>query len=195
MRITFLVLAALCASAPVSTAGAQDQPGQERKHEGFWIGGGLGYGSANQSCDGCGSTDAESSVSGFLRLGGTLSEQLLLGVESDGWVKNIDGVNNTLGNLSGAVYFYPSRTAGLFLKGGAGMAGYSATDAGEKVDGYGLGLIGGVGYDIPIGRHSALTPVVSFNYGDLGDLKFHGTAVASGVKQTVVQVALSITGY
>ena len=86
-----LALAALCTSA--TTARAQDNEAP-RVHQGFWIGGGLGYGSVSSSCDGCGSSDSEGGFSGLLRLGGTLSEQVLLGVESDGWYKDINGTTN-----------------------------------------------------------------------------------------------------
>ena len=52
--------------------------------------------------------------SGLFRLGGTLSEQVLLGVESNGWFKSMEGVDNTVGNLSAAIYVYPSRKTGVY---------------------------------------------------------------------------------
>ncbi len=164
-------------------------------HQGFWIGGGLGYGSVDQSCDGCGNSASEGGLSGLLRLGGTLSEQVLLGVESNGWVKSTGGVDNTVGNLSAAIYVYPSRKTGMFLKGGVGVAGYEATAGSDKLEGYGLGLMGGAGYDIPIGRHTAITPMATVTYGDLGDLSLNGQAFPIKAKQTLLQFAVSITGY
>ena len=187
-----LALAALCTSA--TTARAQDNEAP-RVHQGFWIGGGLGYGSVSSSCDGCGSSDSEGGFSGLLRLGGTLSEQVLLGVESDGWYKDINGTTNSVGNLSAAVYVYPSKTMGMFLKGGAGVAGYQAKNGSDKLDGYGVGLIGGLGYDIPIGSHTAFTPMATLTWGNLGDLSFNGQSSASGAKQTLLQVVFTFSAY
>ena len=196
MRITYLALAALFASATVGWAQDEAQaPEEHRVHQGFWIGGGLGYGSVHPSCDGCGSTSSEGGISGLLRLGGTLSEQVLIGVESNGWFKNMDGVDNTVGNFSAALYVYPSRKTGVFLKGGVGVAGYEASDGGNKLEGYGLGLMGGAGYDIPIGGHTAITPVVTLTYGDVGDLSFENQSFPAKWKQTLVQFALSISAY
>ncbi|HEU5154229.1 MAG TPA: outer membrane beta-barrel protein [Gemmatimonadales bacterium] len=196
MRITYLALAALFASATAGRAQEEAQaPEEHRVHQGFWIGGGLGYGSVHPSCDGCGSTTSEGGVSGLLRLGGTLSDQVLLGVESNGWFKNMDGTDNTIGNLSAALYYYPSRKSGVFLKGGVGVAGYEATEGSDKLEGYGLGLMAGAGYDIPIGSHTAITPMATLTYGDVGDLSFNGQKVPAGWKQTLVQFALSISAY
>jgi len=196
MRSTYLALAALFASATAGWAQEEGQaPAEHRVHEGFWIGGGLGYGSVNQSCDGCGSSDSEGGVSGLIRLGGTLSEQVLLGVESDGWFKSMEGVDNTVGNLSAALYYYPSKKSGVFIKGGAGLAGYEAKAGSDKLEGYGVGLMGGAGYDIPIGRHTSLTPMATITYGNLGDLSLNGQSFPIGAKQTLLQFALSITAY
>lgn len=196
MRITYLALAALFASATGGWAQEEGQaPAEHRVHQGFWIGGGLGYGSVHPTCDGCGSTDSEGGLSGLLRLGGTASEKLLYGIESNGWFKNTGGVDNTVGNISAALYFYPNPKSGVFLKGGLGVAGYEASDGTNKVEGYGLGLMGGLGFDIPIGSHTAITPVGTLTYGDVGNLSFHGQSVPAGWKQTLVQFALSISAY
>jgi len=131
--------------------------------QGFWIGGGLGYGSIG--CDGC---DRLGGASGYLKLGGTLRENVLLGVEMNGWAKSEFGQTMAMGNMSGAVYWYPMSTAGLFVKGGLG---YSVVDDGFMSE-TGLGLLGGVGYDVRVGRNLSLTPVAnwyrgSFNSGAL----------------------------
>jgi len=61
-----------------ASVGAAQHP-QVRK--GFWIGFGFGYGSSNVSCDGCGSASRESGGAGFIKLGGTLNDKVLLGGE------------------------------------------------------------------------------------------------------------------
>jgi hypothetical protein len=55
--------------------------------------------------------------------------------------------------------------------------------------------MGGAGYDIPIGSHTAITPVVTFTYGDVGDLSFEDQSLPAKWKQTLVQFALSISAY
>jgi len=100
-----------------SSASAQ----QAQTRQGFWIGGGLGYGSLG--CDGC---DRVGAPSGYFKLGGTLRQNILLGVETNGWTKSELGNRLTMGNVSGAIYWYPM-TNGMFVKAGAG---YSVLDSG-----------------------------------------------------------------
>jgi len=72
-----LALGIMLLAAPAAWAGHP----QERK--GFWIGFGGGYGSADIHCDGC-DGDRQGSFTGSFKLGGTLSDKVLLGVESNG---------------------------------------------------------------------------------------------------------------
>ncbi|HET6797986.1 MAG TPA: hypothetical protein VFH40_12570 [Gemmatimonadales bacterium] len=143
---------------------ANGQQGDVR--QGFWIGGGLGYGTLG--CNGC---DRLGGVSGYLKLGGTLRQNILLGVEINGWGKSEFGQTMTMGNMSGAAYWYPVSNGGLFLKAGLG---YSVMDDGFSSE-TGLGLLGGLGYDIRVGRNVSVTPVAnwyrgSFNPGGLNVL-------------------------
>lgn len=156
---------------------------------GFWIGGGLGYGAANLGCDGCDS-DSESSLTGHIRLGGTLSEKVLLGAESNAWVKEVAGVDNTVGNLSAAIYFYPAPAGGLFLKGGLGLAYYSASEGNLSVSKSGLGLMAGLGYDVRVGRNISITPVGTVRYGNLGEIEELGV---DGVDFTVIELGVGVT--
>src|SRR5258705_4097376 len=89
-----------------SSASAQKAQTRQR----FRIGGGLGYGSLG--CNGC---DRVGAPSGYLKLGGTLRQNILLGVETNGWTKSELGNRLTMGNVSGAVYWYPMTTNGMFV--------------------------------------------------------------------------------
>jgi hypothetical protein len=151
---------------------------------GFWISGGFGYGSMDLTCSGC-EVERRSGLTALIALGGTLSRQVLLGGEIEGWAKEEGGVDVTVGHVSGVVYYYPVPAAGFFLKGGAGIATLS-TDAGPLGDtsDRGLGLHVGSGYDIRLGRNFSLTPAVSFFYGD-----FDGGA------SNVISIGLSATGH
>jgi hypothetical protein len=161
------ILAAIMATSAVAQ--------QEQTRQGFWIGGGLGYGSLG--CSGC---DRVGAPSGYFKLGGTLRQNILLGVETNGWTKSELGQRLTMGNLSGAVYWYPMVTNGLFIKGGAG---YSILDNGVA-NTSGFGLLGGVGYDVRVGRNLSITPVANWFRGSF-----------NGGSADVLQLGLGVTSH
>jgi hypothetical protein len=109
---------ALLAILLATTAQAQ----QAQTRQGFWIGGGMGYGSMGLGCSSCAGVGREGSVTGYFKLGGTLRQNILLGVEMNGWTKSAGTGRVTMGNFSGAAYWYPMPAQGLFLKGGAGYS-------------------------------------------------------------------------
>ena len=136
----------------VSAASAQAQkPAPIR--DGFWVSGGLGYGSLG--CDNCGSR--EGSVSGDISLGGTISPRLLLGVGSAAWTKTQQGVTMTVGTLDARVRFYPSATGGFFLTGGLGFGTARLSGFGTYTEN-GVGTILGLGWDIRVARNTSITP-------------------------------------
>ena len=174
---------------------APDADSQPR--QGFWIGLGAGYGSASASSDGFPAENREGSFTGFLKLGGTLNHEVLLGVESNAWVKTLDDVTLTLGNVSGTVTFYPKATFGFFLKGGVGLS-YMSTeiflgDAPVSVSKSGWGLLAGVGYDVRVGRKISITPSVNFHFGEPGNVSLEGETVFSGWHQNVFDFGIGIT--
>src|SRR2546423_14205769 len=77
-RILALLAAFSCA---VSAARAQ----YPRRRDGFWIGFGLGYGSANLKCDQCVDSSGVGGVTGFVKLGGTPSRNVLIGGGGNAW--------------------------------------------------------------------------------------------------------------
>ncbi|HMU60789.1 MAG TPA: hypothetical protein PKA66_03330 [Gemmatimonadales bacterium] len=166
-------------------------------HEGFWIGFGFGYGSAEVSCNGCGASDRQGGAAMFLAMGGTVSQKLLLGGELNGWGKwgsAVDDGGLILGNTSFVAYYYPGATSGLFIKGGIGLASYVSIDSsGTTTSGNGFGGVVGVGYDIPVGRTVSLTPVASFRFGSIGTISNDAASFPVGLDQNVVDVGLGIT--
>lgn len=192
MRRLSRPLAIVAALALLAASAAAAQRPQTR--QGFWIGFGFGYGSAGFSCDGCPDIDRKGAVSGYLKLGGTLSPNLLLGGETNGWTKDIGGSTVTLANASLAAYYYPQPAGGLFLRGGVGFATYSE----EGFDsGNGFGLTLGLGYDVRVGNNVSITPVGNFNWGSIGDAGSVGIPGAgmgvTGLKQNVIQIAVGVT--
>jgi hypothetical protein len=153
--------AALLVALLATTASAQ----QAQTRQGFWIGGGMGYGSLGLSCTGCADVGREGGLSGYAKLGGTLRQNILLGVEMNGWTKTEAGARVTLGNFSGAAYWYPMVTQGLFIKAGAGYSNLSVDDGSGSISDSGFGFLGGVGYDIRAGRNLSITPVANWFRG------------------------------
>jgi hypothetical protein len=183
------------APVPETPEATADTDSQER--EGFWIGLGAGYGSASASSDSFSGGDREGSFTGYLKLGGTLNPQLLIGVESNAWVKSEAGVTLTLGNASGTVTYYPRPTSAFFVKGGVGLS-YVSTEIslfGEKetVSKTGWGLLFGMGYDWRVGRNVSVTPSFNFYYGRPGDITFEGERFFKGWRQNVMDIGLGVT--
>jgi hypothetical protein len=133
---------------------AQDEPANKHQRQGFYIGIGLGYGTL--SIEGAGET--EGGFSGNLRLGTALSQNVLIGVQTNGWYKSENNVTLTFGTLTGAVQFYPSANGGFFLNAGLGLATLTLTGFDAE---YGLGAVLGLGYDFRVGRNISITPFLN----------------------------------
>jgi len=165
-----------------------------QRREGFWIGFGLGYGSANITCDSCGSGPRTGGVTAFVKLGGTPSRNLLIGGAINGWSHSSGGATETIGNVTASLFYYPVAASGLFLSGGLGFSSYNV-DTSPSITGTGWGFTAGVGYDVRVGRNVSLTPVANFVYGGVGELGVSGGGgtFATGWKQNVVDFGLGVT--
>jgi len=174
MGVSASILSLLLAASPVL--------GQRvARHEGYWISFGLGGGTVlgDDAFDG----DAKFGGAAFLRMGGSPTQQLLLGGELIGWATDQDDAEIARGATLFTVLYYPSEAGGLFVKGGAGFAfrsvdqtiyfpslppGDAIVTISEEDGGVGLGA--GVGYDIQLARNFFLTPTFDFVYtGTEGD--------------------------
>jgi hypothetical protein len=131
--------------------------------QGFWIGFGLGGGvNTSQGLD-----DARrGGGAGYLRLGGTITPQVMLGAEALGWGRSERGATIARGNTTFMGLLYPSPTGGFFLKGGAGIAtvGVTADILGTTVTSTenGFGTTVGLGVDARLGNNLYLTPNLDF---------------------------------
>src|SRR3569832_1139207 len=104
----------------------------------MYVGGAIGYGSAGISCDGC-SSDRENGLAGYFRIGGTVNPHLRLGIESDGWAKTIQGVDEQIGFLTADAYVYPSISNNFWVKGGFGLAMSKESDDTDELKATGTG--------------------------------------------------------
>lgn len=185
MRASLAATVLALVAAPLSAQRPQTR-------QGFWIGFGVGYGPANITCRDCGDTDARSNFTSFLRLGGTLNPQVLLGGDLSGWSRTENGVTASFGTATASVHYYPRAAGGFFVSGGAGFSAYRV--AGDlELTGAGVGLAAGVGYDVRVGTKISLTPIAEFIFGSVGDLDFNGTTIDAELKASVFHIALGVT--
>lgn len=147
----------------VAGAAAAQAPANIHEHRGFWIGFGLGGGTnLSQGLDG----DRLGGGAGYLRLGGSVSQRVLLGFDGVFWGRDQGGNTIARGNGSFAMLFYPSERGGGFVKGGLGWASISrSTISGSTTTTTtkgGFGLTVGAGWDVRLGRNLYLTPNLDF---------------------------------
>jgi hypothetical protein len=161
-------VAVVMALVGVASAAAQGAPRgltvvSEGERGGFWMGLGLGAGGETYDLrDGAGYRDELYRPTVSLRVGGTPSQQLRLGGEVLAWFNDEGLAVESLTSLLFVGQLYPSRTSGLYLKGGLGV-GRNAVDFD---DGYGVGDTGfagliGAGWELRVGRRLYLNPVVA----------------------------------
>jgi hypothetical protein len=146
---------------------------EDRRH-GFWISGGIGGGVNTASVS---DTEHRGGLAGFIRAGGAPSGHVVIGTELVGWITERDSVTTSRGNIMAIVQYYPSKTGGLFFKGGLGGAGLGVATPADpgtlvtSVDGFGMTL--GGGYEFRLSRIVSLTTNVdwlfqAFDKTDLG---------------------------
>lgn len=122
--------------------------------QGFWISFGFGGGWDLDR--------EEAGGAGYIRLGGTVDQRLLVGGEVLGVFREESGADVSVGNVTFSVLYYPS--GGFFVKGGLGFASrevsVSQGDVTVSTSSEGFGLTLGGGYDIRLARNFFLTPGV-----------------------------------
>jgi len=171
-RETLILLGALALGLPASASAQGTQV-----HSGLW--GGFGVGGGPNLTD-VGGGGALWGFGGYGRIGGTLSQRVLLGGETSGWIGSRDGVDYSRGNVSAIILFYPSPAGGFLLKGGVGF-GYVASSiySSSTVGGVyyqasvsegkgGFGATAGVAYDVRLGRNIYLVPEVDWYLQSVG---------------------------
>ena len=155
-------------------AGLSAQHPQVRN--GFWIGFGFGYGSMGVSdCDDCG---REGGLAAFLKLGGKLSDNWLLGFESNSWIEEEFETTVSVSASTATVYYYPKPAGGLHLKGGLGLGYLDVEDVGDET---GVGFLIGVGNDFRVGRNISIVPVLSWYLSDFDGGSINVLQLGAGI--------------
>lgn len=190
LKAVVLLTALAIVAAPALQAQAR---GGYLARKGFWGGLGLGYGSMGISCSFCG-TDREGGLSGNLRLGGTLSPRLRLGVETNGFTKTVNGIDVMVGQLGVVGNYYPSATGNLYVRASVGLSRIVLDDGVDEITAMGPGFGLGAGYDFFIGRSLSLSPYFNYLVALSGNAKVNGTEVtpAEALKPNLWQVGVAI---
>lgn len=126
------------------------------ERSGFWISGGLGYGSLG--CEDC--DEREAGISMALALGGTVNPNFQLGGSINAWSKTEDDATLTVATITGLAKYYPA--ADFYLQGGVGFGTVDITfDDGNfsaSVSNNGLGVVLGLGFDARLSDAMNITP-------------------------------------
>lgn len=159
-------------------------PVQAQAREGFWLSGGLGYGSASSS-----NTRAMGGFSGSLAAGWTVSPGVQVGLGVAGWTRTGPGesgrpIGIRIGTLDARVRFYPDPRFGFFFTGGFGLGIIRFTDQGRAFDHTGAGILGGAGYDIRLSPAMSVSPFANYYIVRTSD-----------PRADVAQIGLALTVY
>ena len=176
---------------------------RDRPHRsGLWGDFGFGPGATRIGCAGCTDVRFSPGNTGLFRIGGVITDKVLLGFESFSLLNEkfgfLDGDSSIVSentSLQGVVLWYPWR-GGVFLKGGVGIANGSFTvhpDSGADVrtNSTGIGLSLGLGFDRPISRKFALSLNAAAYITGIGDITV-GSTFVDDVIVTVYQLNVGI---
>lgn len=181
---------------------AQTRPPRPHR-SGLWGEFGAGPGSLRMGCSGCEDVVSAGGSGGYLRIGGVISDHVLLGWESAGFSDEsfgfAPGDPTTIAEMEStgiAVLWFPSRR-GLFLKGGVGVAQGrfmipTATAQVDSVRGTGVGVSFGLGWDLSFARKYAITASAAAFVTAVGDLLLPSGRV-DDVIGTMYQLSLAFT--
>ena len=192
-RGTARLLVVAAALALLSGAAAA----QERPRSGWWLDAGVGYGRLRLRCTSC--TDVGTEHGGTLTatLGRSLSQRAVMGVEAQLWSSWESGPHEQVRSLTVVAQWYPFLHEHFFIRGGTGIVQgpvvHSVTGTGAaSVKGTGVGLTLGLGYDVPLDRHTVIAVQFASHICALGDLDMGGGVVMEDAIAYVTRFAIAL---
>jgi hypothetical protein len=195
MRALAIVAVLAAVSTPLYAQRGLHEVRNERR--GFWASAGLAAGSIGTDCAGCGSARVNGPA-GYLRVGGTLTRQLLLGIELGAWGMTDQGVKQSVGTGAVALFWYPGGNA-FYLKVGVGGLTYDRNNTALGVPSKtretgGAGTLG-AGYDFRISRNASIVPFVNVFGSTAVKRTVDGTEVITNgdVQRNLVQLGIGFT--
>lgn len=189
-------LRAICLLAVLALSGTSLQA-QSRSIErsGFHFSGALGAANLRGSLDVDGQSGSTSFDDGgghlFLRFGGSVSPNVLLGGELTGTVIG-DGAGT--GGLFAVGIFYPSRS-NFFLKGGLGLVAYEEDSIDGSAESTSGALMIGAGYDVRIGRNKSLALYADVLQSAKGNVEQNGFETNVNFSQRIVTLGLAFSTF
>src|SRR2546421_12132844 len=109
MHSTARVIALLAVLSCAATMARAQYP---QRRDGFWIGFGLGYGAANITCDNCVDSSSVGGITGFVKLGGAPSQNLLIGGTIHPRARTNAGLTGTNSQVTAPGSLYPGTRGG-----------------------------------------------------------------------------------
>src|SRR6476660_1043404 len=106
-----------CAMAPCARAQSPIHP---QTREGFTFAFGFAPGRGEVSCEGC-DFDSHTGFGGFIRVGGAVNSNLMLGGQMNGWLHSADGDDTKFGFALATAQWYPYTPIGWYGEGGFGL--------------------------------------------------------------------------
>ncbi len=160
--------------------------------EGLYVALGVGAGVTDiDQCVRCGSEGTNTSFTGFLRIGGTLSRQWLGAVELGGWYQSRDGYTARSLSFSAIATFYPLSN-GLKINGGMGGVLFREDFAPNDNTANGFIWRVGAGYDIALKEVTSISPFVELMYGSGLAQKRNRLASFNEMKLVLLQIGVSL---
>jgi opacity protein-like surface antigen len=175
-----MITTALCICASASAAWA----GKPHERQGFFVGFGFGAGAATWEWTDPDFGNNPGEVSGTLnlRLGGALRDNLVLGVEFQGWAKRWSLLTSggveigetviTLGSVTFASTWFPGNM-GVYLRGGIGVSWarweikqtlFTAVPGTLEATDTGIGILGATGYEWRVTDKFTIGPQVEISW-------------------------------
>ena len=168
--------------------------------KGFWFGAGLGTGAGSMHCGIC-EHEREQGSTGYLRFGTTLNRKLLVGLEGSAWQRTGDAGRRRLVSLTGGAWWYPNPRHGYYLRWGAGVSRWRASQEAQAVTSQALALIVGAGYEVRLNPVLSIVPYINALGSSKGslwleersDVSFERRKLPSGGHAVLFQVGVGIT--
>lgn len=178
-KLIFAISIVLFFLAPAASAE------EHYNRSGFWEGIDAGAGLLKQSFD---ERDDENDVFFFLGFKGgyTINPHFLIGLELSGWTLEASNLwdpseGKGISQVFLITQLYPSKESGLFAKAGGGYVSNWSNRPNEPRRKRGWGLTVGGGYDYLLDEAIALTPFLTFSYGETGNWDYKAITFGLGL--------------
>ena len=166
--------------------GIRESGGRDGSRAGFWGSVGLGMGAQSfRFADEDGFGPVLYQPTAALALGGTINSSFRVGAEGQAWINAMGSDVESMASAMLIAQWYPIKSAGLFLKGGAGIGrtGLDRADGTSSAD-IGFATTLGVGAELRMGQSMFMVPSVTWVnhvYQNPGEAAYRARVVTFGL--------------